>query len=357
MSQPVILRWARAIPLGFYRSLVLVGLTVMPVAVAAAVGFGGSLFTLGWSARLTSPLIVKVLATVGELAVAGVWVAVASWFMLLLTSRPLSKAARRCARRWLALPIEVSYRPAPTIIRMATGYWWNGYEYEKSEREARRRGRILSRAKDPQLRRDVIWFLVAAVTVVPVAALPWLGLAGGVYLAVTPGALGYGIGVLVASLVIAPFAWRILGPVASRFLGPPPQARLDKRVEELASIRADLTHTQAAELERIERGLHDGAQARLVALGVSMGAAEHLVDADPEAAKAILAEARASSVAALTELRSLVRGINPPVLSERGLVDAVRGAGARRSHGGHRAQHRNVPAGTTGGVGGLFRRR
>ena len=71
----------RAILLGFYRSLVLVWLTVMPVAVAAAVGFGGSLFTLGWSARLTSPLIVKVLATVGELAVAGIWVAVASWFM------------------------------------------------------------------------------------------------------------------------------------------------------------------------------------------------------------------------------------------------------------------------------------
>ncbi len=212
-------------------------------------------------------------------------------------------------RRWLALPIEVSYRPAPTIVRMATGYWWNGYEYEKSEREARRRGQILSRAKDPQLRRDAIWFLVAAVTVVPVAALPWLGLAGGVYLAVTPGALGYGIGVLVASLVIAPFAWRILGPLASRFLGPPPQARLGKRVEELESIRTDLTHTQAAELERIERGLHDGAEARLVALSMSVGAAERLVDADPEAAKAILAEARASSVAALTELRSLVRGI------------------------------------------------
>jgi hypothetical protein len=129
------------------------------------------------------------------------------------------------------------------------GHWWNGYEYEKSEREARRRGRILSRAKDPQLRRDAIWFLVAAVTVVPVAALPWLGLAGGVYLAVTPGVLGW-IGVLVASLVIAPFAWRILGPVASRFLGPPPQARLDKRVEEPESIRADLTHTPGREPPR-----------------------------------------------------------------------------------------------------------
>ena len=55
MSQPVILRWARAIPLGFYRSLVLVGLTVMPVAVAAAVGFGGSLFTLGWPRACPTP--------------------------------------------------------------------------------------------------------------------------------------------------------------------------------------------------------------------------------------------------------------------------------------------------------------
>ena len=107
-----------------------------------------------------------------------------------------------------------------------------------------------SPAPDPQLRRDAIWFLVAAVTVVPVAALPWLGLAGGVYLAVTPGALRYGIGVLVASLVIAPFAWRILGPAASRFLGPPPPARLDKRAGEPESIRADLTHTGAGRRHR-----------------------------------------------------------------------------------------------------------
>ncbi|PRX61762.1 histidine kinase [Nonomuraea fuscirosea] len=116
----------------------------------------------------------------------------------------------------------------------------------------------------------------------------------------------------------------MIGPVAGRFLGPIPSSRLGRRIKELEAIRADMTATQAAELDRIERGLHDGAQARLVAMGMSMQAAEHLVDADPAAAKAILAEARASSVAALTELRSLVRGINPPVLAERGLVDAVR---------------------------------
>ena len=320
MSEPARPGWARAIPEGFSRSAVLVSLTVAPAAVAAGVAFGGSLFALSWSKNLHSPLVLKALAVVGELGMACVWLAVACWFMLLLTSRPLSKAARSSAVRWLGLPVEVTYRPAPTITRMATGYWWNGYEYEKSEREARRRGWILSRAKDPQLRRDGIWFLVAAVTVLPIAALPWLGLAAGVYLAVTPGSLGYGIAVLIGALAAAPFAWRILRPVGRRFLGPPAQAR----IKELESIRADLTQTQAAELERIERGLHDGPQARLVALGMSMGAAEQLVDADPAAAKAILAQARASSVVALAELRLLVRGINPPVLVERGLVDAVR---------------------------------
>ena len=85
-----------------------------------------------------------------------------------------------------------------------------------------------------------------------------------------------------------------------------------------------MTQTQATELERIERSLHDGAQARIVALGMAMGAVEHLLDTDPEKARPIIAGARASAAEALTELRDLARGINPPVLSERGLVDAVR---------------------------------
>jgi len=320
MSLPAT-HWARAIPLGFGRSAVLAGVTAVFPAVAVAIGFGGSEFALSWSAQLHSPLAVKVLAAAGEFAVAALWVSVACWFLLLAAGRPLSQAARRCADRWLALPVQVGYLPKPVISHMATGFWWNGYEYHKSEREARRRGWILSRAKDRQLRRDGIWFLAAAVTVLPAAVFPWLALGSGVYLALTPGSLAYGISLIVASVLIAPFAWRPLGPVARRFLGPPRESR---RIEELESIRADLTQTQAAELERIERGLHDGAQARLVALSMSMGAAEQLMDADPAAAKAILAQARASSVAALDELRSLVRGINPPVLTERGLTDAVR---------------------------------
>ena len=82
--------------------------------------------------------------------------------------------------------------------------------------------------------------------------------------------------------------------------------------------------TAAAELRRIERDLHDGAQARLVALGMSLRAAERLFPTSPEAALALVAEARETSSRALTDLRDLVRGIYPPVLADRGLADAVR---------------------------------
>jgi signal transduction histidine kinase len=318
------LRWCRAIVLGLYRSVVLTGLTGVIPAAGVAAGFFGSEFALSWSSKLTSPLAVRLLAVAGELAMALIWVGVAAWIALLLAGRPFSQAARLAAGRWLGLRIEARYRPPPPVTRMATGYWWNGYEYHRSEREARRRAQVVSRTRDPQSRRDALWFLVAAVTVLPAAALPLLGLAGGAYVTLMPGLAGYGAAIIIASLVIAPFAWRPLGPVASRFLGPGPRSRLGRRIQELESIRADLTQAQAAELERIERGLHDGAQARLVALGMSMGAAEQLVDTDPAAVRAILAGARASSAAALAELRELVRGINPPVLTERGLVDAVR---------------------------------
>jgi signal transduction histidine kinase len=313
-------RWAGAITLGFTRSVVLTGLTVVMPAVGVAVGLGGSRFTLSWSAHLTAPLVVRVLATAGEVSTAVGWTAAAAWIVVLLAGQPLSQAARLVADRWLGVRIEARYRPVPPVTRMATGYWWNGYEYQRSERIARRRAWAFSRRRDPQVRRDALWLLVAGVTVLPVAALPLLALAGGAYAALTPGLLEYGVAMTIASVVIAPFAWTILRPLVPRFLGPAP----GQRIEELESIRADLTQTQAAELERIERGLHDGAQARLVALGMSMGAAEQLIDADPAAAKAILAEARGSSAVALAELRSLVRGINPPVLAERGLVDAVR---------------------------------
>ncbi len=112
--------------------------------------------------------------------------------------------------------------------------------------------------------------------------------------------------------------------VDQALLAPTESAALKVRVQQLAESRAETVDTQAAELRRIERDLHDGAQARLVSLGMSLGMAEERLANDPESARELLVEARTSASVAMAELRSLVRGIHPPVLADRGLDGAVR---------------------------------
>jgi signal transduction histidine kinase len=305
---------------GLYRSAVLAALTGFIPVICAAVAWFGAQFAFSWTAQLHAPLAIRVLAAVGEIAMTIVWTAVAAFLLLRRGATPGSRAARRLARDWLGLKIEVRYAGPHPVTQMSTGFWWNGYEYYKTEREARWHARMERGPGDPQFRRDVQWTAIAAVTVFPVSVLPLLALGAGIFLLLQPGLLAWGIVLIVAALAGAPFAWRVLGPVAAVFLGP--SARAQAAAAQAAA--ADMTQTQAAELERIERSLHDGAQARIVALGMAMGTVEHLIDTDPEKAKPIIAEARASAAEALTELRDLARGINPPVLSERGLVDAVR---------------------------------
>jgi signal transduction histidine kinase len=111
--------------------------------------------------------------------------------------------------------------------------------------------------------------------------------------------------------------------IARGILAPSEQAQLAHRVQQLTESRAETVDTQAAELRRIERDLHDGAQARMVSIGMSLGLAEEQLDADPGLARQLLVEAREANSQALAELRDLVRGIHPPVLADRGLVGAV----------------------------------
>ena len=113
-------------------------------------------------------------------------------------------------------------------------------------------------------------------------------------------------------------------PLVRRVLGGTPDRELTKRVELLTESRAVAVDTASADLRRLERDLHDGAQARLVALGMNLRAAERLIPTSPEAAIALVAEARKTSMMALMELRELVRGVLPPVLADRGFADAVR---------------------------------
>ncbi len=102
----------------------------------------------------------------------------------------------------------------------------------------------------------------------------------------------------------------------------PRQTDLSARVDELTRTRRGALDVQSAELRRIERDLHDGAQARLVALTMQLGRAEARLEDRPETAE-LIRQAREEATAAVAELRDLARGIAPPVLADRGLVAAV----------------------------------
>jgi signal transduction histidine kinase len=97
----------------------------------------------------------------------------------------------------------------------------------------------------------------------------------------------------------------------------------EERIEVLETTRAGAVDQQENELRRIERDLHDGAQARLVALGMSLGMASQKLDDDPQAVRELLADAQRGAREALEELRDLARGIYPPVLADRGVGAAV----------------------------------
>jgi signal transduction histidine kinase len=130
-----------------------------------------------------------------------------------------------------------------------------------------------------------------------------------------------------ASAFLAMAAWLFPRTVIrhGRLLtAPEPNLELEGRVQRLTETRDHALHNAASELRRIERDLHDGAQARLVALGMNLRAVERMLPASPDAALALVAEARETSVRALNDLRDLIRGICPPVLADRGLGHAVR---------------------------------
>ncbi|MFJ5529507.1 sensor histidine kinase [Streptomyces sp. NPDC093261] len=109
-------------------------------------------------------------------------------------------------------------------------------------------------------------------------------------------------------------------------LGP---SRLATRVVELESDRGVVVDTAAADLQRIERDLHDGAQARLVALAMDLGLAKEKLAQDPRAAAQMVEEAHGEVKTALRELRDLARGIHPAVLTDRGLDAALSAVASR----------------------------
>jgi signal transduction histidine kinase len=240
----------------------------------------------------------------------------------LLETRKLTSLTRRLAGSWCGVSIPAPYLPA-------------------TQGSLRYRQRMAWLLSDPATWRDLAWLTVnGAVGWIVVALPPVLvvfGLFGFVLPAFQPGYAHpsfpgdsgivltvIGVGMTAFALWTGPAVLRGYGSFAHWLLGPSGDAELRLRVRHLADSRAETVDSSAAELRRIERDLHDGAQARLVAMGLALDAAGRAVDADPAVARALILEARDSSARALAELRDLVRGIHPPVLADRGLTDAVR---------------------------------
>jgi signal transduction histidine kinase len=230
---------------------------------------------------------------------------------LALGMRRLASLTRRLAGRWCGVPIADPYLHG-TPVR-----------------------------KDPATWRDMLWlsagsWLGMLLVLVP-AALIGTGtiafIGSRLFLAIPPPAypgnnsasiLFFGVALTAAGLYSAPRMLTAYGRLARSMLAPTGGAELERRVEHLSQTRTETLDAGAAEIRRIERDLHDGAQARLVAMGMTLDAAGHLLDDDPKAVRALLIEARDNSAKALQELRDLVRGIHPPVLADRGLAEAIR---------------------------------
>src|SRR5215831_2430465 len=256
----------------------------------------------------------------------------------LLLIPPTLLAVRRLAGQWCGVAISKPYRVYPEPDPGA-GAW---------RRFGRTGGQMVTEAATW---RDLLWMTLDPLAIwvipfIPIAVVAW-GLfgvfmpaywspivhAGGnnwyAFIPVTnwPTALlsvPLGVAFIVLGLWLAPMCLRCYGQCAHWLLAPTKQAALEQQVAHLSESRAEVVDTGAAEIRRIERDLHDGAQARLVAMGMTLSAAEQLIDASPDAARALLLEARDASAKALTELRDLVRGIHPPVLADRGIGEAVR---------------------------------
>ena len=132
-----------------------------------------------------------------------------------------------------------------------------------------------------------------------------------------------GLGWIAIIVGLCPGMARLQARPGRRLLSAGPEADLSLRIAELTATRAAALDAHATELRRIERALHDGSQNRLVAATVLIGAARRMVARDPSGAEELLERAQSAAEQALAELRSIARGILPPVLADRGLEGAL----------------------------------
>ncbi len=249
---------------------------------------------------LFSYLFVTVLliTAIGSIAVIGIWLLPETVLLI----RRMAGAKRAQAAGWTGRQIPEAYLPITGPLR----------------------ARLRAAVRDPGTYADLRWMAAYY-------GYGWLGLLA---LPLWPAGLlidGAACGLLRRRPLILPLVSRLADLDAAwsaALLTPSPKARLTERVEQLTQTRAGAIAAHSAELRRIERDLHDGAQARLVSLSMRIGLAKRAFERDPEAARKLLDEAQQHAEEALAELRQVVRGIHPPILTDRGLTGAVRALAA-----------------------------
>jgi signal transduction histidine kinase len=299
-------------------------------------GLASAVHGIGFFGMGLAELGIWVLLTV-ELSLAALGVGLLPIPATLQVCRRLIGKTRRLSGKWCGVSIGSPYLPAPGEDPQGRdlSFW-------------RRFGWLLT---DQATWRDLLWSVVDPVVGWVIALMPASLILYGLFGVVMPAIwhpivtahgnnwyafihvassqsawLSVPLGLAFITLGIATGPWFLnrYSAFARSMLAPTSTAELQLRVKQLKETRADAVDTGAAELRRIERDLHDGAQARLVAMGMTLSAADEMLEANPAAARALLIEARDASQKALGELRDLVRGIHPPVLADRGLPDAVR---------------------------------
>ncbi|MGZ4341091.1 MAG: sensor histidine kinase [Solirubrobacteraceae bacterium] len=251
---------------------------------------------------------------------------------------------------WVAT--AYTFRGMATIDRRLAG-WVRGKPIPGVYRHARDRSRIRTVTTDPQTWKDFGWIVLnsifgfvlatiavtATVVVISYIVMPlwWWAIPHphtqygtlnlGIYTVTSTGwaFLTTAIGLVLAPLVVLLNHGFAAGHAATAafILGPSERQRLNARVRELATTRADVVVAANEQLERIERDLHDGAQARLVALAMELGMAEEEMSDNPDAARETVRKARDEALNALGELRDLSRGLRPALLQDRGLGTAL----------------------------------
>ncbi len=305
-----------------FAGLMLVGLGLMLVLLASlgltALGAGTLIVGDGHHGSQRFTLALLVLA-------AGLGIGRFFGPATLVAMRRLTDLTRRLAGEWCGVPIAELHRPSA------------GPGDEKLSFTERLKWLLT----DVTTWRDLLWvtvnvllgWILAAVSAVLIVVGLVIFIAPVLIHAIPPPAfpgntrptlLVLGAAMTALGVLAAPWLLRGYGLLASSMLAPAGKAELALRVRQLSETRTEALDTGAAEIRRIERDLHDGAQARLVAMGMTLDAAGQIIDTNPAAARALLVEARDASVKALAELRDLVRGIHPPVLADRGLADAIR---------------------------------